>query len=62
MYSLYIRISMNPIDWFDSPFGADAEHTKKKKNSGHFPPSGPGRDTADDAPTPGFLPAPDLFF
>ena len=28
MYSLYIRISMNPIDWFDSPFGADAENKK----------------------------------
>ena len=28
MYSLYIRISMNPIDWFDSPLGADAEQKK----------------------------------
>ena len=32
MYSLYIRISMNPIDWFDSPLGADAEQKKKKKS------------------------------
>ena len=37
MYSLYIRISMNPIDWFDSPLGADAGKNKKKVPNCYIP-------------------------